>query len=403
MRASLPPTSDAASRGRSSLALVLVLGTMTALGPFTIDMYLPSLPAIERELHASPSLVQMTLGTYFVGLSLGQLLYGPLSDRFGRRRPLQAGLALYVVASLGCAFAPSIEALIGLRFVQALGGAAGQVITRAVVRDLHVGAAAARMLAMLMLVMGVAPMIAPLVGGAILVVASFRAIFVVLTAIGLVCLGLALVALPETSRTQTPLRVRALAQGFAEVMRDRSFLAHALTQGFAWAGMFAYIAGSPFVLIELHGISPQHYGWIFGANAFALVAGSQVAHRLLARRSPSAIVGAATAALFAAGAVLLAIAWLGAFGVYGICAGLFLYLATIGFIGPTAAALAMDEQGARAGLASALLGALQLGLAALASAFVGALFDGTARPMVMVMAGCALLAFVCGRGARRPD
>lgn len=403
MRSPVPESVESPVSRPSVLTLVLVLGALTALGPATIDMYLPSLPAIQQELGASPSLVQLTLAAYFIGLALGQLVYGPMSDRFGRKRPLYAGLGLYVAASIGCALAPTIHALVALRFVQALGGAAGQVIPRAVVRDLHVGAAAARTLALLMLVMGVAPILAPLVGGAILLVSSFRAIFVLLAVLGVACLLLMVFALPETSRTRTPLDVAVITKNLGEVLRDRRFTAHSLTAAFAWAGMFAYISGSPFVLIQLFGVSPQHYGWIFGTNAFALVLGTQIGHRLLRRFTPGAVVSAATPFLLVAGGGLVFVTVANVGGVTSVCAGLLMYLGTIGFIAPNATALAMDDQGGRAGLASAAFGAMQLGIAAVVASMVGALNDGSARPMAMVMAGCAASSFIASRVARGPS
>ncbi|MFT3767677.1 MAG: multidrug effflux MFS transporter [Minicystis sp.] len=267
--------------------LALILGVLTALGPLSIDMYLPSLPTIQRELGTTASLTQLTLAAYFAGLGIGQLAYGPLTDRFGRKRPLYAGLALYVVASIACALSPSVYMLVALRFLQAVGGAAGQVVTRAVVRDLYVGAAAAQLLSRLILVMGVAPILAPLVGGWVLLFAGWRAIFATLAVLGLGCLVLMITLLPETATARTPsLDVGHIGRNLRELSRDRSFMAYTLTGAFSQAGMFAYISGSPFVLIELFHVSPQRYGWIFGANAFGLIAGSQINHRLLARRSP---------------------------------------------------------------------------------------------------------------------
>ncbi|KYF90911.1 MFS transporter [Sorangium cellulosum] len=382
--------------------LALILGALTALGPLSIDMYLPSLPTLQRDLGTTASAVQLTLAVYFAGLGLGQLAYGPLTDRFGRKRPLYVGLALYVLASIGCALAPSVQALIALRFLQAVGGAAGQVVTRAVVRDLYGGAAAARLLSLLMLVMGAAPILAPTLGGWLLLVAGWRVIFAVLATLGLGCLALMAAALPETAVERTKrLDVRVIGAHLRELARDHAFVAYTLTGAFGQAGMFAYISGSPFVLIELFHVSPQHYGWIFGANAFGLIASAQVNHRLLARRSPAWLLARATAATTAVGAVLLAVGISGWGGIAAVVGTLFAFVASIGFIGSNATALAMDGQGARAGLASAALGSIQFAIAAGASSLVGVLNDGSMRPMAAIMAACGAASWVAGAAARR--
>ncbi len=384
--------------------LALILGALTALGPLSVDMYLPSLPTIQRELGTTASLTQLTLAAYFVGLGLGQLAYGPLTDRFGRKRPLYAGLAIYVLASLACALSPSVHVLIALRFVQAVGGAAGQVVTRAVVRDLYSGAPAAQLLSRLMLVMGVAPILAPLLGGWILLFAGWRAIFALLALLGLGCLALMLFTLPETAATRVPrLEVAVIGRHLGELARDRSFRAFTLTGAFAMAGMFAYISGSPFVFIELFQLSPQAYGWIFGTNAFGLILGSQLNHRLLARRLPAQILAGSTVVISVAGAILVAVAVSGWGGLPAILASLFVFVASLGFIGSNATALAMEEQGARAGIASAALGSTQFLVAAGASSLVGILNDGSARPMAAVMAACGVAAWIAGKAASRGE
>ncbi|WP_437687640.1 multidrug effflux MFS transporter [Sorangium sp. So ce176] len=395
-------TSSPPATRKSPGFLALILGALTALGPLSIDMYLPSLPTLQRELGTTASAVQLTLAVYFAGLGLGQLAYGPLTDRFGRKRPLYVGLALYVVASIGCALAPNVRSLIALRFLQAVGGAAGQVVTRAVVRDLYGGAAAARLLSLLMLVMGAAPILAPTLGGWLLLVAGWRFIFALLAALGLGCLALMAVALPETAVERTPrLDLRVIGAHLRELARDHGFVAYTLAGAFGQAGMFAYISGSPFVLIELFHVSPQHYGWIFGANAFGLIAGAQVNHRLLGRRSPAWLLARATAATTAVGAVLLAIAVSGWGGLAAVLASLFAFIACLGFVGSNATALAMEDQGARAGLASAALGSTQFAIAAGASSLVGLLNDGTPRPMAAVMVACAAASWAAGAAARR--
>ncbi|WP_235880086.1 Bcr/CflA family multidrug efflux MFS transporter [Polyangium aurulentum] len=380
--------------------LALVLGALTALGPLTIDMYLPSLPAMARDLGTTASTTQLTLAAYFAGLGIGQLAYGPLTDRFGRKRPLYAGLALYVLASIGCALAPGVHALIALRFLQAVGGAAGPVVTRAVVRDLYTGPAAARLLSLLMLVMGVAPILAPLVGGWVLLVSGWRMIFTILAVLGVACLALMAAALPETAAERAP-GPASIGTHLRAIVQDRSFLAYTLAGAFSQAGMFAYISGSPFVLIELHHVSPQRFGWIFGANAAGLIAASQINHRLLARRLPADVLARATLATSLVSALLVAVAVSRVGGLAAVVVSLFLFVASLGFINPNATALAMENHGARAGLASALLGSIQFAVAACASSLVGILNDGTMRPMAGVMAACGVASWAASAMARR--
>ncbi|MDB4936589.1 MAG: hypothetical protein JWP87_3561 [Labilithrix sp.] len=396
------PDVAAPSAEISERSLALLLGSLTAFAPLSIDMYLPSLPAIERDLATTPSSVQLTLAAFFAGLAVAQLAYGPLSDRFGRKKPLVIGLAVYAAASIGCALAPNIEALIALRFLQAVGGAAGVVLARAVVRDLRSGAEAARLLSLLMLVMGVAPILAPLAGGWLLLVGSWRLTFGVLAVIGLTCLAVVPRALPETAtRRLERLDVRTIGRQIRELARDRDFVSYALAGAFSQAGMFAYIAGSPFVLIGMFHVSPQAYGWMFGANAAGLIAASQLNRRLLVRSTPSRVLGRATVIAVLAGVSLLALAVAGIQLLPAVLASLFLFVATLGFVGPNATAIAMERHRERAGLASAVLGSSQFVIAAIAAAVVGMANEGTMRPMAAVMATCAVLGYVAALAGRR--
>jgi DHA1 family bicyclomycin/chloramphenicol resistance-like MFS transporter len=377
---------------KHSRALPVVLGTLTAFAPLSIDMYLPALPSLQRDLHTTASAAQLSLAAYFAGLGLTQLFYGPLADRFGRKRPLYGGIALYIVASLGCAMAPDIRLLIALRFLQAMGGAAGPVIARAVVRDLYRGREAAQLMALLMLVMGAAPILAPLAGGALLATIGWRSIFVALAAIGIAALALSIATLPETGKNLTPkLELRGLATSLKAIVSERGFLAYALAGGFTSAGMFAYISGSPFVFIELHHVPATRFGWYFGANAFGLILGSQVNHRLLLRFSPAQLLTGALVVTNLAGFVLVFHSVTGVGGLPLLAASLFAFVGSLGFISPNAAALALEEHGTRAGLASAALGSGQFVIATIASTFVSTFNDGSARPMAFVMCGCALL------------
>jgi DHA1 family bicyclomycin/chloramphenicol resistance-like MFS transporter len=382
----------------STLQLALVLGILTAFGPLSIDMYLPALPTIGAEFGADTAAAQLTLSLFFVGLAAGQALYGPLSDRLGRKRPLLFGCALYTLASLGCALAPSLGGLVALRLAQAIGGCAGMVIARSVVRDLFDSQESARMYSFLMLVMGLAPITAPLIGGQLLVAFGWRAIFWLLTGFGLCCLLLVLFGLPETLPPEQ--RTRAgLGQAlttYRRLLADRRFMGYALAGGFVSAGMFAYISGSPFVIIELYGVAPQHYGWIFGANAFGLIIASQINRGLLKRYHSNTILGAALSGIASAGLLLTLVAATGVGGLAGILPPLFICIAGFGLVAPNSAAAAMAPHGQIAGSASALLGTLQFVVGAIAGMLVGALHNGTAIPMASVIAGCgiaALLAF----------
>ncbi|RKG91706.1 Bcr/CflA family efflux MFS transporter, partial [Corallococcus sp. CA053C] len=298
--------SPKAARSTEGSALVILLGTLIGFGPLSIDMYLPAFPAIGQSLHASAGEVERTLSTFFAGLALGQLLSGPVSDRYGRTKPLYVGLALYMVGSIGCALAPSAGVLAAWRFVQALGGSVGMVSSRAIVRDLHSGAAAARMMSRLVLVMGLAPIVAPLLGGWVLRTSGWRPIFWSHAVIGVIALAAVILILPETAppRSGPSQPFRAMAR----LVRAPDFVGHALAVALAQAGMFAYIGGSPFVFITLHGVAPEHFGWFFGANAAGLVLVSQLNHRLLARSSPEQVLKWAVRVAALAGLALVGVA-----------------------------------------------------------------------------------------------
>ena len=365
----------------------------------SIDMYLPSLPAIAAEFGAEPAAAQFTLAGFFVGLALGQAIHGPLADRYGRKPPLYAGLALYVAASVGCALAPDVATLTALRFVQAVGGCAGIVIARAVVRDRFDARTSARVYSLLMLVMGLAPILAPFAGGWILAFAGWRAIFAALALFGLACLFAVWRFLPETrpANTTTGGGIGATLQIYADLLQDRGFLGYALSGGFAQAGMFAYITGSPHVFIELYGVPAQAYGWLFGLNALGLIASSQINRRLLLRHSADSILRRANRTTVVLGLLLLGIAAGGWGGLPALLVPLFGYLASLGFTAPNAMANALARQGARAGSASALIGALQFGVATVSSTLVGLLGAGSALPMAGVIAGCGLSAYAAHR------
>lgn len=383
----------------------MLLGALSAFGPLSLDMYLPGLPALRRDLETGASQAQLTLSACLLGLALGQLAAGPISDARGRRGPLAVGLAGYALASLLCAVAPSIEALVVLRFAQGFAGAAGIVIARAIVRDLYAGVAAARFFSLLMLVNGSAPILAPLFGGQLLRLTSWRGVFVALAVCGAALLAAAALGLPET----LPVGRRhggglgATLATFRRLLADRAFIGYALPAGLAIAAMFAYIAGSPFVLQEIHGLSPQAFSLAFGGNALGLVVVGQVNGRLVGRVALRRLLAVGLVANAAGGAALLAVVG-GGFGLAGILPALLLVVASLGLVLPNATALALAAQARAAGSASALLGVLQYAIGAAAGPLVGLAGEGTALPMAIVMAvlgASAVVAFaLLGRGLR---
>lgn len=391
-------------RGAGRARLVLILGALSGFAPLSIDMYLPALPRIAGELRAEPALVQVTLTACMVGLAVGQLVAGPLSDTFGRRRPLLVGLVLYTVSSLLCAVAPSAYALAGLRLVQGLGGAAGIVIARAVVRDLHSGVAMAKFFSLLMLVNGTAPVLAPLFGGQLLRVTSWRGVFVVLGAIGLVLLVAVAVGLPETlpRERRRPGSLRTTLRIFGGLLGDRVFLGYSLSAALAFAAMFAYISGSSFVLQDVFGMSPQLFSLVFAMNSLGIVATGQLNRWLLGRAVPRRLL-AIGVSLTACGGILLLIAALTGVGLVGLLPGLFVVASSIGMVFPNATALALAGRPETAGSASALLGVLQFSSGGLAAPLVGSAGTSTAVPMAVVMASLSVAAVaVFAALTRRP-
>ncbi|WP_122662552.1 multidrug effflux MFS transporter [Pseudomonas viridiflava] len=376
-----------------NLRTILILGALSAFGPLAIDFYLPGFPAIALAFGTDEKHVQLTLASYFLGLSIGQLAYGPVADRFGRRIPLLFGVTLFTLASLACAFAPNLEWLIGARFVQALGGCAGMVIARAIVSDKCDAVQSAKVFSQLMLVMGLAPILAPMLGGLLVNLYGWQSIFISLTAFSaLASLAVAL-GLPESmpaSHPRQPL-AGALTQ-YRSLLGDRIFLGHALTGGIAMAGMFSYIAGSPFVFIKLYGVPAEHYGWLFGTNAAGFILIAQLNARLVGKRGPAFLLSRTIWIYLAAALVLLAVTGLRTEQLWPLLVPLFICIASLGCIIPNASACAMNGQWARAGSASAMLGCLQFSVAAGAAAMVGVLHDGTAVPMALVISICGALA-----------
>ena len=381
-------------RGEAYFRLAVILGALTAMGPLAIDMYLPALPTIARDLHTSAASVQVSLAVYFIGIACGQAFYGPLSDRWGRKRALYFGLALFCASSVGCALARDVSALIGLRFLQALGGCAPLVVPRAVVRDYFDQRGSVRMLSMLMLVMGLAPILGPLIGGQLLVNFGWRSVFWVLAAYGAFWLMMVILILPESlpANRRRVQRVREVIDTYWRLLSDRAYIGYVITGSLIFSGLLAYISGSPFVFIELFRVPPEQYGVFFGVNAIGIICASQINRWLANRFDARHIISAVLPVSVIAGLILLVDAYTGVGGFPGILLPLFFYIASHGFVMPNTTALAMAPHGAVAGSASALLGTIQFVLGASAGAVVGALGNGTAVPLAVVIAGCALLA-----------
>jgi MFS transporter, DHA1 family, multidrug resistance protein len=386
--ATAPSTGTTVRRVR----FVLILGALSAFGPLSIDLYLPGLPELAHDLDAKAWEGQLTLTACITGLAIGQLLAGPLSDRLGRRRPLLVGLFAYCAASLACAFAPSIFALVALRLVQGFAGAAGIVIARAVVRDLRSGAAAARVFSLLLLVTGLAPTLAPILGGQLLRITSWRGLFVVLAAIVFAMLLGTAAGLPETLPRERRNRAgwRETSRTFHELSRDRVFMGYALVLGISFGEMFAYISGSPFVLQDVYGVSAQLFSVIFAVNALGLVACGQINAALVGRVSPERLLAAGLAVGALSGVSLLAVVLVGGVGLAGILPCLFAMVSSIGFVLPNSAALALVEYPHVAGSASALLGVLQFCIGAAVAPLVGVAGANSAVPMGIVVATLGL-------------
>ncbi len=374
--------------------LAVILGALTALGPLGVDMYLPAFPAMQAGLSASAAEVQRTLATFLLGMAAGQLVVGPLADRHGRRAPMLGGLVLFALASAGCALAATAGQLTGLRLLQALGGCAGMVVARAMVRDLCDERGTVRMMSMLMLVMGAAPILAPLLGSALLAVAGWRAIFWALATYGVVAAAVVWFALPESlprdaRRRDGPVAIVAV---YAAILRDRRFLAHALAGAVPMTGLFGYLVASPQLLMVLHGLGPTQYGFAFGVNAFGLILAAQVVARLVRAHPPARLLvlslwGAAGAGLAVPLAVATGLLW-------PLVAAFFLFMTTLGAVLPLASALAMGPMGRVAGSASALIGTLQFSGGALVGVLLGLVAPQSPWPVavLMALAGAAGLA-----------
>lgn len=382
--------------------LAPLLGFLTAVGPLSTDMYLPAFPAIEASYGAPAGTAQITLASWFAGLAVGQIAQGTLADRLGRRRPLIGGLLLYTLASAGCALAPNLTVLTIMRAVAAFGGSASMVLPRAIVRDLADGHAAARLMSQLMLVMGVAPILAPTLGGLMLSVASWHAIFWFAAAHGLMALTVVWQVLPETLAPARRVRLglAGLLSRYGTVLGERSFFLYMMIGSCVMFSMFAYLSGSPPVYIQRFGLSPPVYGILFGVCAAGFILGAQVNPFLIRRFGASRVLRVAVRLFLAATLVLTVLAFAGNFGIASVFVPILLGMSTLGFILPNAAVGALSRHANHAGSASALMGTIQFVFAAISGSLMGVLTDGTARPMAAMMLLGAICATVADRFRR---
>ncbi|MDD2309538.1 MAG: multidrug effflux MFS transporter [Desulfuromonadaceae bacterium] len=389
---------------RSQMArMVLILGVLNAFSAMSIDMYLPAFPMMAQDLGVPLGTVQLSISAFLFGSAAGQLFYGPLSDRWGRRRPLLCGLALYIASAIGCACVRTGEGLLFWRVVMAVGGGAGMVISRAVVRDLYDTTEAARMFSLLMLVMGVAPILAPIAGGQILLMTGWRGIFGFLGLFGLISFGAAAADLRETLPVERRIQrsFPEMVATYGQLLRNRHYTRYSIALGCVAGVNFAYISGAPFFFIELHGISPQQFGFFFGVNACGLIGASQVNRRLLRRFTPQRILHVAFTVNAAASLLLTASLMTGVGGFSVQLVLIFVCLSMTGLLYPNVTALALAPFDRAAGSASALLGTIQYTLGASAGVLVGMLHNGSAVPMTATMAACGVMGWSAVIGLAR--
>lgn len=381
----------ASSSARGIPGWLVLIGAMSALGPFSIDMYLPGFPTIEREFGESG--VEQTMASYLLGLALGQLVYGPLSDRFGRKPPLYAGLLLYVIGSVGCSIASSMGVLTAMRIVQAIGACSPLVIGRAVVRDRCEPQEAAKAYATLMMIVSLGPVVAPTVGGWVITLFSWRAVFVFL-ALAAIVIVIAMHVMLVESRDPAhvrPLSFATVTRSYGRLLLDRVFVGYSCVGGFAMAGLFCYVTGSPIVMAEQYGLTPQQFGWMIGLNGIAFMSASRWNIVSLRHSTPAQVLGKAVWLPMLFAGVLAAASYVWKLPLWIVIASQFGFFLTVGRANPNVAALALAAHAREAGTASALMGAVQSGLGMLAGIAVALLSDGTIARLATLMAGCAVL------------
>jgi MFS transporter, DHA1 family, multidrug resistance protein len=378
------------------IQLILILGSLTALGPFSIDMYLPGFSGIAKDLHTTVAKVSMSLSSYFIGISAGQLLYGPLLDRFGRKKPLFIGLMVYILASLGCVYVADIDAFIFLRFIQAIGSCAATVASVAMVRDLFPVKDIPKVFSLLMLVLGLSPMLAPTIGGYVTEDYGWHTVFFILMCMGIAILIAAQVGLPNSFKPDTSisLKPKPIINNFLKVLKEPQFYTYAFTGSIAFSGLFTYVAASPIIFMDIYHVDAKTYGWIFAFMSVSFIGSSQLNSILLKRFSSEQMIFAALIAQSVISIVFLILALNNLLGLYQTITMLFLFLGCLGISNPNTAGLTMAPFAKNAGSASALMGAIQLGLGALASFAVGVFVKNSVWPMVIIMTSTTIIAFI---------
>lgn len=383
-------------KGKQRFFTIFTLGLLSAMGAFSIDMYLPGFPDIAKDLHTTVAHITLSITSFFIGISIGQMIYGPLLDKYGRKKPLYIGLVVYLVASIACAYSPSANALIGLRFIQALGSCAGMVASRALVRDLFPVNENAKIFSLLMLVLAISPIVAPTLGGYMTSMFGWQSIFFILASIAAITLLLVYFKLPPGRKPESALSLlpRPIINGFIEVAKVPQFYTYAFAGAIASSGLYAYIAGSPFVFMELYHVSEKQYGWIFAFVAMGLISASQVNNLLLRKYSSEQIIKVTLFCQALTGFALVVGTWFHLLGLYSTVFLILIFLSTQGFAFPNSSALCLAPFSKNAGTASALMGAIQLGIGAVSTALVSILANGTPMPMAAVMFTCAAGSFV---------
>lgn len=379
---------------RNNFFLILILGFLTALSPFAIDMYLPAFPGIAKDFGTDVARVSLSLSSYFIGLAVGQIIYGPFLDRFGRRKPLYFGLVVFVLASFGCMTSKNVEALIAFRFIQALGGCAASVSSVAMVRDFFSVKESAKVFSLLVLILGASPLLAPTVGGYLAAHVSWHWIFIILSIIALLLIAVSFFFLPtdHSADHTVSLKIKPIIKNFASVLKDRQFSTYTFTGAFAFAGLFVYVAGSPIIFMDIFHVSAQVYGWIFAGLSIGFIGASQLNILLLRFFKNEHILQFALAGQVLTGVIFLIATLYGWFGIVGTVASFFCYLASVGLSNPNASALALAPFTRNVGSASALMGAIQMAVGAIASFVVGLFTADSSLPIVVILAAGSVVA-----------
>lgn len=377
------------------IKLILILGSLTALGPFSIDMYLPGFSGIAKDLNTTVAKVSMSLSSYFIGISAGQLLYGPLLDRFGRKKPLFIGLLVYILASLGCIYVADIDSFIFLRFIQAIGSCAATVASVAMVRDLFPVKDIPKVFSLLMLVVGLSPMLAPTIGGYVTEDLGWHAVFFILMCMGILILTASQIGLPNTYKPDTSisLKPKPIITNFISVIKEPQFYTYAFTGAIAFSGLFSYVAASPIVFMDIYKVDAKTYGWIFALMSVSFIGSSQLNSMLLKKFSSEQMIFGALISQSVISIIFLILALNNLLGLYETIGMLFLFLACLGISNPNTAGLTLAPFAKNTGSASALMGAIQLGLGALASFAIGVFVKDSVTPMVAIMTTTTITAF----------